>query len=115
LHIVYVLGKVIAVILAGSGLIALVWTTGAVVLGAILYQHRQAELQQLVVVAFGVVVWGFLVFYAAIHMESRFMQPVAPLILISFLIFARDLWRRRRPKSRSVLSPSPSLVAAARP
>jgi hypothetical protein len=115
LYIVYVLGKVIAVIITVSGLIAFVWITGVVVLGAIFYQHRQAELQQLVVVAFGVVVWVFLVFYAAIHMESRFMQPVAPLILISFLIIGRDLWRRPRPESRSVLSQSPSLVAAEKP
>ena len=93
LHIVYVLGKVMAVIIFVSSLIAFVWTTGAVALGAMFFRHREASLQQLVVVAFGVVVWGFLFFYAAVHMESRFMQPVAPLMLISFLIAARDLWR----------------------
>jgi hypothetical protein len=59
LHIVYVLGKVTAVILAGSSLIAFVWTKGVVALGAIFYHHRQAALQQLVVVALALSSGGF--------------------------------------------------------
>jgi hypothetical protein len=89
-RLMHVIGKGISACIVGAYLALSIWVLVRFGVRALTEARSRIGQIELLTVGFGVIVWAFLLLHAAIHVESRYIQPVAPLILVSFILFTRE-------------------------